>query len=113
MRMGGFSLQELTGTILAIVVPALLWCWRVSANQKACQQSIDALTDLHFDEDSVFSTKQTNRLLDEHIRAEKDMHRSMEGAISALNSTIRELTHYIRWQTTQTTGKKPPPFIDS
>ena len=103
--MGEISLQELVGTILAIVVPVLFWCWRVSANQKHVMDSIETLTEMHCDEDSTFSTKETNRLLRRHIAQE-------ESALKTLNATLRELTHYIRWQTTQTTGKKPPPFID-
>ena len=37
----------------------------------------------------------------------------MTEVIKANTTAIRELSHYVQWQTEQTSGKKPPPFVDT
>jgi len=60
---------------------------------------------MHKDPDKFgFGTHKTNELLTEQAT----QHRS---AIDALTNTMKELTHYIRWATEQTTGKAPPPYV--
>ncbi len=105
------SLELMFGTFLGIVVPGLFWAWRVSASQRSHGERLKELTLMHLDEDSVFSTKRTNELLEKHMRQEENIHRSNTEALNALNRTIAELTHYIRWLTSEQTGKKAPPFV--
>ena len=105
------SLEVIVGIILGILVPALFWAWRLSAGQKKTLTCIEELTVMHLDEDSMFSTKKTNELLENHMREGQDMHRATVEALNALNRTIAELTHYIRWSTSQQFGKDAPPFV--
>lgn len=109
--MGEISLDGLIGMVIGILVPILLWCWRVSANQKKVIVAIDDLTDMHLDENSVFSTKETNRMLADYMQHEKTTQINTVNSLNALNRAITELTYYIRWSTKQTTGQTPPPFV--
>ncbi len=105
------SLQTIIGLIVGILIPALFWAWRVSAQQKKTLDCLESLTEMHLDEDSVFSTKKTNELLEQHMKQEQDMHRATVDALKALNRTIAELTHYIQWLTKQQIGKEAPPLV--
>jgi len=106
-----FSLQTIVGMIVGILIPALFWAWRVSAQQKKTHSCLEDLIEMHLDENSGFSNKKTNLLLEEHMRNEEDMHRATIEALNALNRTISELTHYIRWLTKQQLGKDVPPYV--
>ena len=106
-----FSLEVVIAAIISILVPILLWCWKVSSSQSILIKSLDELTEMHLDESSVFSTARTNELLEQHMHQEEGMHRATVEVLKDLNRTIKELTHYIRWSTEQTTKKKPPPFV--
>jgi len=108
-----FSLEGVVGLILGILIPALFWAWRMSAGQKKTQSCLEDLIEMHLDEDSVFSTKKTNELLETHMRQEQDMHRATVDALNSLNRTIAELTHYIRWLTKREMGDDAPPFVGS
>lgn len=74
-------------------------------------ESLVKLHKMHLDEDSVFSTTKTNDLLERHMRQEEDMHQANVLAIKELNRTIKELTHYVKWLTSQTVDKSAPPFV--
>ena len=106
-----FSLEAITGLFLAIVVPVLFWCWRVSSSQKAVIKAIDDLTEMHLDDESVFSTRRTENLLSEHMKEEETMYRATLAALNRLDNTISELTYYVKWLNKQTSGKSPPPFL--
>ena len=100
------------GLVVGTLVPALLWAWSGSSNQKKTLAGIKELTLMHLDEDSVFSTKKTNELLEEYIRQGENMHRDTLDVLQALNRTISELTYYIRWSTSQQLGKEAPPYVE-
>ncbi len=106
------SLEAIFGVIVGIFVPSLLWAWSVSASQKKTLTNLKDLTLMHLDEDSVFSTKKTNQLLEEYIRQGESMHRDTLDVLQALNRTISELTYYIRWSTSQQLGKEAPPYVE-
>ncbi len=109
--MSNFSLEGIVGLILGILIPALFWAWRVSAQQKKTHSCLEDLIEMHLDENSGFSNKKTNELLEKHMKQEQDMHRATVDALKALNRTIAELTHYIQWLTKQQIGKEPPPLV--
>ncbi len=99
--MVAISQETVLGLIIGILIPALFWAWRVSAQQKKTLDCLDNLTEMYLDEDSVFSTKKTNELLEKHMRQEENINRATVDALKALNRTIAELTHYIQWLTSQ------------
>ncbi len=104
MNAAGFELWM--AITLGIVIPVLVWCYRMHAMVKqtlAMHQNPD---------EHGFGTNRTNELLDKHMNQERDMHQATIDTMKALNRTTAELSHYIRWSTEQILGKKPPPFID-
>ena len=107
------SLEGIVGLIVGILIPVLFWAWRMMSVQKKTQSCVEELINMHLDEDSMFSTKKTNELLENHMRQEEDMHRATVEALRALNRTIAELMHYIQWSTSQTLGKKAPPYVSN
>ena len=105
------SLEGIVGLILGILIPALFWAWRMMAAQKKTHSCIEDLIEMHLDPESVFATKKTNELLEEYMRQGEGMHRDTVDVLKALNRTIGELTHYIRWLTSQQLGKDAPPYV--
>ncbi len=79
--------------ILGVGVPAILsWCIWASWVLLRIQADTKKIVLMHQDPDKYgFGTGATNNLVD------------------ALTRAIRELTHYIRWDIEDRTGKKPPP----
>lgn len=62
--------------------------------------------------DHGFGTGNTNKLISNLISKQDDIHRENLGSTIALRYSIRELTHYVRWDTKQRSGKEPPPFME-
>lgn len=93
------------GIITAILVPVLLFVWRLSAMVKKTYE-------MHHDPDEHgFGTETTNTLLLQHMKEETDMHQESIASTKELRHTIRELSHYVRWAAKERTGKTPPPYV--
>ncbi len=75
----------------ALVIPWLFW---VATKLRAvCRQSQAALEMLEHPQASGFGTL------------------GFEGVIRDNTRAIRELSHYVRWNTQEQTGKAPPPYV--
>ncbi len=99
------DLEILVGTVMAIIVPTLLFWWRLHGMAKRN-------LDMHLDPDNHgFGTTTTNGLLSQHMADEQDMHAESLAATKYLTHTIRELSHYVRWMAKEQMGKSPPPFV--
>jgi hypothetical protein len=83
------------GIISVVGVPVLLWGARVYWMTKRC-------LDGHGD---------TNKLVVTLTGSQQTIHRENMSSARSTRYALRELSHYVRWDTEQRTGKKPPPYV--
>lgn len=105
MQPVSISTDTLIGIGIGIVVPVLFWglrlFWMAKHNHK-----IHENPDKH-----GFGSSSTNTLLEDLMDAQKVIHTEHMNANKSLRYTIKELSHYVRWDATQRTGKVPPPYV--
>ncbi len=99
------SLEALIGVVFLVVIPILLFWWRLH------NLTLEIRDMHHAPDEHGFGTTRTNELLAIHMENEEEMQRKTLDALKYLTHTIRELTHYVRWMSEQQTEKKPPPFV--
>jgi hypothetical protein len=82
------SLEVAIGVVLGVIVPVLLYFWRMH---------------------SLASNHKTS--LSDHIeKEEKFLEESLEET-KKVKYAIRELSHFSKWLAEMQTGKKPPPYV--
>lgn len=97
--------------ILVAFASILLWAWRVTSRITVAINAIDKLTEMHLDENSVFSTAKTNKLLHKSMSDQADIMRSIHESYKVLIRATEEMTYYIRFTAEQSSPKKIPPFM--
>lgn len=58
-----------------------------------------------------FGTGSTNKLISNLMEKQDVIHRENLGSTAALRHAVRELAHYVRWDTKERTGNNPPPYV--
>ncbi len=85
-------------------IPVVLWAARMYWITKKT-------LNMHLDPDKYgFGTGKTNILISQMmVHQEKSTDRIVDSSDS-LRDSIRELSHYVKWDTKQRTGDMPPPY---
>jgi len=99
------STDVLIGVVIGIVIPILLWgmkmYWMTKRN-----------LNMHLDpEEYGFGSNSTNVLLEDLMEKQAVIHRENMASDKSSRYAIRELSHYVRWDTRQRMGKEPPPYV--
>lgn len=105
MNLTSVSMDTVIGLIIGVIIPIMFWGLRLFWMAKHSHK-IHANPDDH-----GFGTGGTNELLRTLIDNQNEIHIDHMSANKSLRYTIRELSHYVRWDATQRTGKTPPPYV--
>ena len=106
--MGDVTLSSdlLIGIILGFFVPLLWWHIRIYLMTKQTR-------DMHLDPDLYgFGSGKVIKLLQDGLESAEDRQERQIKVNNGLTRSFRELVYYVRWSAEESTGKKPPPFID-
>jgi hypothetical protein len=99
------SIDAIIGLLIGIVIPTILFFWRMHYISKKVH-------DMHVSpDDHGFGTQRTNALLIQHMDDEAEMHRESIHVTKRLDYTIKELSHYIQWGYKQVHGREAPPYV--
>ena len=97
--------EMLMGIGFGAGVPILIWATRLHLMTKR-------ILNMHLSPDDYgFGTGSTNKLISTLIEKQDVIHRENMGSTTALRHAVRELSHYVRWDTKERTGKQPPPYV--
>ena len=99
------STEMLMGVALGIVIPLLIWGLRM-------YYMVRTTLEMHRKPDTHgFGNGNTNRLLAKMMAEQEAIHKENMSSAKTTRYTIRELSHYVRWDAQNRTGKKPPPYV--
>lgn len=105
MELSAMSTDMVTGMVLGVGIPILLWAMRLFYLVKQTR-------DMHLDPDKYgFGSARLESLLSENLGKLDDHERDYLSATKALRYAIKELSHYTKWSVTERTGKEPPPYV--
>jgi len=83
------ELEWIIGAVTAILLPTLIWCWRLHGMVKRTLE-------MHMDPDKHgFGTQKTNDLLEKNMMNGREMHQASIHALQSLDATIDRLGTFI------------------
>jgi len=98
------SVPMIAGSIVAAVIPVVLWCISI-------QRMVKELLAMHKHPEESAATQASHKLVQELHTANAQLHVQASSVVEANTRAISQLSHFIQWFAKESTGRDAPPYI--